>query len=71
MGLQNFQVTFDSPTNAYYAGTNVTGRVDLVIDKPKKVRGKVISGSSDLFNLCSIKLIIFTGLTDVGVTFRR
>lgn len=40
MGVTNFQIVFDSPSGAYYAGQNVTGRVMLTLDKPKKVRGK-------------------------------
>ncbi|BES94350.1 Arrestin (or S-antigen), N-terminal domain [Nesidiocoris tenuis] len=34
-----FVIEFDSPTGAYYAGTAVTGRILLTIDKPKKARG--------------------------------
>lgn len=40
MGLTNFQIILDSPTGAYYAGTNVTGRLQFTLDKPKKIRGK-------------------------------
>lgn len=42
MGLKDFKVVFDSPTNAYYAGTNVTGKVNITLDKPKKTRGKCL-----------------------------
>ncbi|XP_075210392.1 arrestin domain-containing protein 3-like [Lycorma delicatula] len=38
MGLKGFEVVFDSPTNAYYAGTNVTGKVNLTLDSVKKAR---------------------------------
>ncbi|XP_039291757.1 arrestin domain-containing protein 17 [Nilaparvata lugens] len=38
MGLEKFVIVFDSPTNAYYAGQNVTGQVQLLLDKPKKIR---------------------------------
>lgn len=39
MGLTNFQIVLDSPTGAYYAGTNVIGRLQFTLDKPKKIRG--------------------------------
>jgi hypothetical protein len=39
MGLKNFSIEFDSPSGLYYAGGNVTGKVKLSIDTPKKIRG--------------------------------
>lgn len=39
MGYKSFQIFVDSPTGSYYAGSNVTGKVVLVLEKPKKVRG--------------------------------
>lgn len=39
MGITNFQIVLDSPTGAYYAGQNVTGKLLLSLDKPKKIRG--------------------------------
>lgn len=39
MGITNFQIVLDSPTGAYYAGQNVTGKLLLNLDKPKKIRG--------------------------------
>lgn len=39
MGLTNFQIVLDSPTGAYYAGTNVIGKLQFTLDKPKKIRG--------------------------------
>uniref|UniRef100_A0A146M467 Arrestin domain-containing protein 2 n=1 Tax=Lygus hesperus TaxID=30085 RepID=A0A146M467_LYGHE len=39
MAPPKFVIVFDSPTNAYYAGTQVTGKVLLTLDKPKKARG--------------------------------
>ena len=39
MGYKTFQILVDSPTGSYYAGSNITGRVLLVLEKPKKVRG--------------------------------
>jgi len=42
MGLTNFQIVLDSPTGAYYAGTNVTGRLQFTLDKPKKIRAIII-----------------------------
>ncbi|RZF46314.1 hypothetical protein LSTR_LSTR010169 [Laodelphax striatellus] len=36
--MKEFVIEFDSPTNAYYAGQNVTGKLRLNLDKPKKVR---------------------------------
>lgn len=39
MGYKSFQIFVDSPTGSYYAGSNVTGRIVLVLEKPKKVRG--------------------------------
>ncbi|XP_014254041.1 arrestin domain-containing protein 3-like [Cimex lectularius] len=37
--MSNVRIVFDSPTNSYYAGTTVTGRVIVNFDKPKKARG--------------------------------
>uniref|UniRef100_A0A1B6CJ57 Arrestin C-terminal-like domain-containing protein n=1 Tax=Clastoptera arizonana TaxID=38151 RepID=A0A1B6CJ57_9HEMI len=42
MGITNFQIVLDSPSGAYYAGQNVTGKVLLTLDKPKKVRALII-----------------------------
>ncbi|XP_046677845.1 arrestin domain-containing protein 17-like isoform X1 [Homalodisca vitripennis] len=42
MGLTNFQIVLDSPTGAYYAGTNVTGKLQFTLDKPKKIRAIII-----------------------------
>uniref|UniRef100_A0A224XNV0 Putative arrestin domain protein n=1 Tax=Panstrongylus lignarius TaxID=156445 RepID=A0A224XNV0_9HEMI len=39
MGIPTFTIVLDSPTGSYYAGTNVTGRVLLTLDKQKKFRG--------------------------------
>ncbi|KAL1139742.1 hypothetical protein AAG570_006720 [Ranatra chinensis] len=38
MGLKNFSIVLDSPTGAFYAGTVVSGRVLLSLDKPKTIR---------------------------------
>ncbi|KAI4454693.1 arrestin domain containing protein [Holotrichia oblita] len=32
-------IIFDSPYNTYFAGATVTGRVQIVLNKPKKLRG--------------------------------
>lgn len=42
MGITNFQIVLDSPTGAYYAGQNVTGKLLLSLDKPKKIRAIII-----------------------------
>uniref|UniRef100_A0A023EZ76 Arrestin C-terminal-like domain-containing protein n=1 Tax=Triatoma infestans TaxID=30076 RepID=A0A023EZ76_TRIIF len=39
MGVRSFCILLDSPTDTYYAGSNVTGRVCLNLDKKIKVRG--------------------------------
>lgn len=39
MAPPKFTIAFDSPTNSYYAGTAVTGKVFLTLDKPTKARG--------------------------------
>lgn len=39
-GPPKFEIQFDSPSKAYYSGTQVTGKILLKLDKPKKVRGK-------------------------------
>ncbi|CAH1407509.1 unnamed protein product [Nezara viridula] len=45
MGYKTFQIIVDSPTGSYYAGSNVTGRVIVALEKPKKVRGLKIEFS--------------------------
>ncbi|XP_046750179.1 arrestin domain-containing protein 17 isoform X1 [Diprion similis] len=39
MVLRNFQILFDNPWNTFYGGQTVTGRVLVVIDSTKKIRG--------------------------------
>ncbi|XP_051165266.1 arrestin domain-containing protein 17-like [Leptopilina boulardi] len=39
MGLKDFKILFDNPWKTYYPGQNVTGRILLVLDSPKKIRG--------------------------------
>ncbi|KAI4454694.1 hypothetical protein MML48_9g00018889 [Holotrichia oblita] len=46
-------IIFDSPYNTYFAGATVTGRVEIVLNKPKKLRGKncilfQVSGGADV-----------------------
>ncbi|XP_039281776.1 arrestin domain-containing protein 2-like [Nilaparvata lugens] len=38
MNLDKLVVVFDSPTDTYYAGQNVTGQVQLLLMGPKKIR---------------------------------
>ncbi|KAJ8672951.1 hypothetical protein QAD02_004212 [Eretmocerus hayati] len=49
MGLKEFKIHFDNPYAAYTSGQTVTGRVVVVIDSPKKIRGikLVIKGGAD------------------------
>jgi len=42
MGLPGFNIVLDSPTSSYYAGSSLTGRVLLNLDKPKKVRALTV-----------------------------
>lgn len=42
MGITKFEIVLDSPTGAYYAGQNVTGKLLLSLDKPKKIRAIII-----------------------------
>ncbi|KAF2885772.1 hypothetical protein ILUMI_20407 [Ignelater luminosus] len=42
MGLKSCEIVLDNNWAAYYAGQTVTGRVELVVDSPKKVRGITI-----------------------------
>lgn len=52
MGLTNFQIVLDSPTGAYYAGTNVIGKLQFTLDKPKKIRGDYeLPNKENLFKL--------------------
>lgn len=39
MGLKGFLVELDSPSNAYYSGRAINGKVIFELDKPKVVRG--------------------------------
>lgn len=39
MVLRDFQIIFDNPWNTFYGGQTVTGRVIVVIDSTKKIRG--------------------------------
>nr|XP_022901266.1 arrestin domain-containing protein 17-like [Onthophagus taurus] len=39
MGLKEFNITFDNPYRTYYVGQTVTGRLEVVLDSPKKIRG--------------------------------
>lgn len=42
MGYKSFEIFVDNPTASYQSGAEVTGKVVLVLDKPKKVRGLLI-----------------------------
>lgn len=39
MGLKTAAIFFDNNTGTYNTGDTVTGRVDISLDSPKKVRG--------------------------------
>ncbi|XP_057336058.1 arrestin domain-containing protein 17 [Microplitis mediator] len=39
MGLKDFRIIFDNPWNTYYPGQTVSGRVIVVLDSIKKIRG--------------------------------
>ena len=39
MGLKEFKILFDNPWKTYYPGQTVTGRIILVLDSTKKIRG--------------------------------
>lgn len=41
MGLQDCQIFLDNPYNLYYAGQTVNGQVKLILNSPKKIRGKM------------------------------
>lgn len=41
MGLKACQIIFDNAWNTYYAGQTINGRVEITVDSPKKVRGKI------------------------------
>lgn len=43
MGLQNFEIHFDNPSATYFGGQTLSGRLDITLDTPKKVRGKICS----------------------------
>lgn len=40
MGLKEYEVFFDNQWATYYAGQTVSGRVEISVDSPKKVRGE-------------------------------
>lgn len=60
MGLTNFQIVLDSPTGAYYAGTNVIGKLQFTLDKPKKIRGnqELIKKGYDVNYLLATALLL-------------
>lgn len=39
MGLQSAEIIFDNHSATYNTGDTVTGRVNINLDSPKKVRG--------------------------------
>lgn len=39
MGLKSCEITLDNNWGAYYAGQTVSGKVELVVDTPKRIRG--------------------------------
>jgi hypothetical protein len=44
MGVKVFQILFDNPTETYYCGETVTGRVLLSLSSSKSIRGELITG---------------------------
>lgn len=44
MGIKEFQIILDSPV--YYAGQNLTGKLLVVLKKPKKIKGVCIQMTS-------------------------
>jgi Arrestin (or S-antigen), N-terminal domain len=41
MGLEKFHIVFDNPQAVYYAGQNVSGKVVIIANTPKKIRGEL------------------------------
>ena len=39
--MKYFKIIFDNPTESYFAGQTVSGKVHLYLSHPKKVKGKV------------------------------
>lgn len=36
-------IIFDSPYNTYFAGATVSGRIEIVLNKPKKIKGNYLN----------------------------
>ncbi|CAD6242599.1 GSCOCG00009532001-RA-CDS [Cotesia congregata] len=51
MGLNDFRIVFDNPWSTYYPGQTVTGRVIVVLDAVKKVRGITVKVKGEA-NVC-------------------
>lgn len=45
MGLKNAFIIFDNQHATYYVGQTVTGRVEITVDSPKKLRGNFFANS--------------------------
>jgi Arrestin (or S-antigen), N-terminal domain len=48
MGLEKFHIVFDNPQAVYYAGQNVSGKVVIIANTPKKIRGELTLDESGM-----------------------
>lgn len=55
MGLKGAEIFFDNPYHTYYAGQTISGRVEILLDSPKKIKGK----KKKLVTLTYVYFIIF------------
>jgi len=51
MGLEKFHIVFDNPQAVYYAGQNVSGKVVIIANTPKKIRGELTLDASGVANI--------------------